>query len=57
MIYLDNNATTKVLQEVTDDMIKYLTQYYGNPSSQYYELANISKIIRISIEKTSFFII
>lgn len=43
MIYLDNNATTKVLQEVTNDMIKYLTQYYGNPSSKYYELADISK--------------
>lgn len=43
MIYLDNNATTKVLQEVTDDMMKYLTQYYGNPSSKYYELADISK--------------
>ena len=39
MIYLDNNATTKVLPEVRDAMIKYLTDEYGNPSSKYYQLA------------------
>lgn len=39
MIYLDNNATTKVLPEVKDEMIKYLTDEYGNPSSKYYQLA------------------
>ena len=39
LIYLDNNATTKVLPEVRDAMIKYLTDEYGNPSSKYYQLA------------------
>ncbi len=39
LIYLDNNATTKVLPEVRDAMVKYLTDEYGNPSSKYYQLA------------------
>lgn len=43
MIYLDNNATTKVLPEVRDEMVKYLTDNYGNPSSKYYKLASDSK--------------
>ena len=33
MIYLDNNATTRVAPEVVDAMRPYLTEYFGNPSS------------------------
>ena len=32
-IYFDNNATTRVLPEVTEAMLPFLTEYYGNPSS------------------------
>jgi len=35
IIYLDNNATTKVAPEVVDAMLPYLSDYYGNPSSMH----------------------
>ena len=34
-IYLDNNATTPVAPEVLDEMLPYLKEYYGNPSSMH----------------------
>ncbi len=43
MLYLDNSATTKVLPEVYDEMIPYISEYYGNPNSMYYNQAVESK--------------
>lgn len=34
-IYLDNNATTPVAPEVIDEMLPYLRDLYGNPSSMH----------------------
>ena len=41
MIYLDNNATTRVPQAVVDAMLPYFSDTYFNPSSMY-EAAKIS---------------
>ncbi|MGH7793669.1 MAG: cysteine desulfurase NifS [Candidatus Binatia bacterium] len=32
-VYFDNNATTRVLPEVAEAMMPFLTEFYGNPSS------------------------
>src|SRR5678815_4467891 len=36
MIYLDNNATTRVAARVLDAMLPYLNEYFGNPSSAHF---------------------
>lgn len=35
LIYLDNNATTKVDPQVLEAMLPYLQEEYANPSSVY----------------------
>jgi cysteine desulfurase len=35
IIYMDNNATTRIAPEVIEAMMPYLTDYYGNPSSMH----------------------
>jgi cysteine desulfurase len=35
VVYLDNNATTRIAPEVFEAMVPFLTEYYGNPSSAY----------------------
>ena len=34
-IYLDNNATTRIAREVIEEMLPYLSELYGNPSSMH----------------------
>lgn len=46
-IYLDNSATTPLKKEVLDEMMPYLTENYGNPSSIY----NIGQIAKAAVEK------
>jgi cysteine desulfurase len=35
VVYMDNNATTRVAPEVIEAMMPYITDYYGNPSSMH----------------------
>ena len=35
VIYMDNNATTRIAPEVVDVMMPFLTECYGNPSSMH----------------------
>ena len=44
-IYLDNNATTKIAPEVLEEMLPYLKEMYGNPSSTHTFGAQLRKKI------------
>ena len=35
IVYMDNNATTRVAPEVVEEMMPYFSEYYGNPSSMH----------------------
>ncbi len=35
IVYVDNNATTRVADEVVEEMLPYFTELYGNPSSMH----------------------
>ena len=45
LIYLDNNATTKVAPEVLEAMTPYFSEQYGNPSSLYDFGTQIRRVI------------
>ncbi|HCC03885.1 MAG TPA: cysteine desulfurase NifS, partial [Clostridiales bacterium] len=45
-LYFDNNATTRIADEVLDAMMPYLKEQYGNPSSIYSFGANNKEQIR-----------
>lgn len=51
VIYLDNNATTKVDDKVVEVMLPYFSNYYGNPSSIYEFGGKNSKAIKEAREK------
>ena len=45
-IYLDNSATTRPHPEVAKEMMRYLTEEYGNPSSLYDRGITVEKAIK-----------
>jgi cysteine desulfurase len=51
VIYFDNNATTKVADEVLDAMLPFLKDLYGNPSSMHTFGGQVEKYIRHSREQ------
>lgn len=56
IVYLDNNATTKVAPEVRDVMLPFLGELYGNPSSMHQFGGQISKYLARAREETAKFI-
>jgi cysteine desulfurase len=52
-IYLDNNATTPLDPDVIEDMLPFLTRYYGNPSSGYAFAAKARKAVELARERLS----
>jgi len=50
-IYLDNNATTPLDPAVTEEMLPFLREHYGNPSSGYAFAAQARKAVDLARER------
>lgn len=53
IVYLDNNATTKMDSKVLDSMMPYLTEKFGNPSTLYFLGQEAKEAVDKSREKIS----
>lgn len=53
MIYLDHNATTRVLPEVIEAMMPYFTTGWGNPSSSYKFGAKLKTVVETAREQVA----
>ncbi len=53
VIYMDNNATTKVDEEVFEEMKPYFTRLYGNPSSMHTFGGQVAKKIEEARERVA----
>jgi cysteine desulfurase len=51
IIYLDNNATTQLDPAVIEEMLPFLTKYYGNPSSGYAFAVKARKAVDLARER------
>jgi cysteine desulfurase len=52
-IYLDNNATTRVDPAVLDEMLPFLQESYGNPSSGYRHGKRVAEALEIARERVA----
>src|SRR5437016_9054936 len=53
IIYLDNNATTQLDPTVIEEMLPFLTKYFGNPSSGYRFGAQVRSAIDLARERVA----
>lgn len=56
MVYLDNNATTKIDKRVYHKQCEVLNKYYGNPSSLYPLGIDAKEIVSIARKQVAYFI-
>lgn len=48
VIYMDNNATTRVAPEVLEEMLPYFSELYGNPSSMHTFGGQVGRQLRVA---------
>ncbi len=53
LIYFDNNATTRVDPAVVEEMMPFLTELYGNPSSAYGFGQQVGKALDLARERVA----
>ena len=53
LIYLDNNATTRVDPAVVEEMLPFLTEFYGNASSGYSFSHRVAKALEQARERVA----
>lgn len=53
IVYVDNNATTKVAEEVISEMLPFLTEKWGNPSSMHQMGGSVEAAIETAREKVA----
>jgi len=53
IVYVDNNATTKVSPEVLEEMLPYFSELYGNPSSMHFFGGQVQKKVNEAREKVA----
>ncbi|MBT8042962.1 MAG: aminotransferase class V-fold PLP-dependent enzyme, partial [Pontiella sp.] len=52
-VYVDNNATTAVAPEVTEAMLPYFTEHWGNPSSMHTFGGHVKRALDAAREKVA----
>jgi len=53
VVYMDNNATTRVAPEVLEEMLPYFSECYGNPSSMYFFGGQVGRKITEARERVA----
>lgn len=53
VVYMDNNATTRVAPEVIEEMMPYLTDYYGNPSSMHTFGGQVGEALKVARQRVA----
>jgi len=53
VVYMDNNATTRIAPEVVSEMMPYLTDLYGNPSSMHTFGGQVGEALKVARQRVA----